>query len=149
MEEVYTAKTCHVKNKFKNAIFYSVLRYLSYKHGEIHSVSTWVSAVWQATAPTCSGLTPGGTHAYSSSAHPESSSEVELLWKPTVIFPIFPAARGSMSGPRGEGRSPLSLRSRFTTHECCGYKKRGLNGSHLQNPPFSFKNSLLNPLSVR
>lgn len=33
---------------------------------------------------TCSGLRPGGTQAYSSSAHPESSSEVELRWKPEV-----------------------------------------------------------------
>lgn len=30
---------------------------------------------------TCSGLRPGGTQAYSSRAQPESSSEVEFLWK--------------------------------------------------------------------
>lgn len=64
--------------------------------------------------PTCSGLTPGGTHAYSSSAHPESSSEVELLWKPSDNFPIFPPARDSISKPRGVGRS------RFIAHELCG-----------------------------
>jgi len=65
---------------------------------------------------TCSGLSPGGTHAYSSSAQPESSSEVELLWKPGVTLPILAAARGSISGPLGGGRSPLSPRSRFITH---------------------------------
>lgn len=67
--------------------------------------------------PTCSGLSPGGTHAYSSKAHPESSSEVELRWNPKDIFPIFPPVYGSMSGPRARGRSVLSLRSRFIAHE--------------------------------
>lgn len=66
--------------------------------------------------PTCSGLTPGGTHAYSSSAHPESSSEVELLWKPSDILPIFPPVRDSISEPRGVGRS------RFIAHELCREK---------------------------
>lgn len=67
--------------------------------------------------PTCSGLTPGGTHAYSSSAHPESSSEVELLWKPSDNFPIFPPTRDSISEPRGVGRS------RFIAHELCGQRR--------------------------
>lgn len=62
---------------------------------------------------TCSGLSPGGTQAYSSNAHPESSSEVELLWNPKDIFPIFPPAWGSISGPRAKGHSALSPRSRF------------------------------------
>lgn len=38
---------------------------------------------------TCSGLRPGGTQAYSSSTQPESSSEVELRWKPEVSLLTF------------------------------------------------------------
>lgn len=39
--------------------------------------------------PTCSGLRPGGTQAYSSRAHPESSSDVELLWHPKASLLIL------------------------------------------------------------
>lgn len=39
--------------------------------------------------PTCSGLRPGGTQAYSSSAQPESSSDVELLWHPKANLLIL------------------------------------------------------------
>lgn len=43
---------------------------------------------------TCSGLSPGGTHAYSSEAQPESSSEMECLWKSdtslVIIFSSWP-----------------------------------------------------------
>lgn len=38
---------------------------------------------------TCSGLSPGGTHAYSSEAQPESSSEMECLWKSDTSFVII------------------------------------------------------------
>lgn len=38
---------------------------------------------------TCSGLRPGGTQAYSSEAHPESSSEMECLWKSDTSFIII------------------------------------------------------------
>lgn len=38
---------------------------------------------------TCSGRRPGGTQAYSSSTQPESSSEVELRWKPEVSLLTF------------------------------------------------------------
>lgn len=38
---------------------------------------------------TCSGRSPGGTQEYSSIAHPESSSDVELLWHPYVSLPTF------------------------------------------------------------
>lgn len=40
-------------------------------------------------ALTCSGLSPGGTHAYSSEAQPESSSEMECLWKSDTSFVII------------------------------------------------------------
>lgn len=40
-------------------------------------------------AVTCSGLSPGGTQAYSSEAHPESSSEIECLWKSDTSFVII------------------------------------------------------------
>lgn len=44
---------------------------------------------------TCSGLSPGGTHAYSSSAQPESSSEVEFLWKSYIsLVMVFSISRG-------------------------------------------------------
>lgn len=43
---------------------------------------------------TCSGLSPGGTQAYSSEAQPESSSEMECLWKSdtslVIIFSSWP-----------------------------------------------------------
>ena len=39
--------------------------------------------------PTCSGLRPGGTQAYSSSAQPESSSDVELRWHPKASLLIL------------------------------------------------------------
>lgn len=38
---------------------------------------------------TCSGLSPGGTQAYSSEAQPESSSEMECLWKSDTSFVII------------------------------------------------------------
>ena len=38
---------------------------------------------------TCSGLSPGGTHEYSSEAQPESSSEMECLWKSDTSFVII------------------------------------------------------------
>lgn len=41
---------------------------------------------WHEVCVTCSGLRPGGTQAYSSSAQPESSSEVEFLWKSNMIL---------------------------------------------------------------
>ncbi len=40
--------------------------------------------VWKTKHSTCSGLRPGGTHVYSSSAHPLSSSDVELRWASCV-----------------------------------------------------------------
>lgn len=44
---------------------------------------------------TCSGFSPGGTHAYSSKAQPESSSEVEFLWKSNMSFvTVFSISRG-------------------------------------------------------
>lgn len=44
---------------------------------------------------TCSGFRPGGTHAYSSKAQPESSSEVEFLWKSNMSFvTVFSISRG-------------------------------------------------------
>lgn len=44
---------------------------------------------------TCSGFRPGGTHAYSSSAQPESSSEVEFLWKSNIsLVTVFSISRG-------------------------------------------------------
>lgn len=43
---------------------------------------------------TCSGLRPGGTQTYSSSAHPESSSEVEFLWKSYIsLVMVFSISR--------------------------------------------------------
>lgn len=42
-----------------------------------------------ALAVTCSGLSPGGTQAYSSEAQPESSSEMECLWKSETSFVII------------------------------------------------------------
>lgn len=45
---------------------------------------------------TCSGLSPGGTQAYSSSAQPESSSEVEFLWKSYIsLVTVFSISRGT------------------------------------------------------
>ena len=41
---------------------------------------------------TCSGLRPGGTQVYSSSAHPLSSSDVELRWNSppcTILLTVF------------------------------------------------------------
>lgn len=38
---------------------------------------------------TCSGLIPGGTQAYSSEAQPESSSDMECLWKSDTSFIII------------------------------------------------------------
>lgn len=43
---------------------------------------------------TCSGLRPGGTQTYSSSAHPESSSEVEFLCKSYIsLVMVFSISR--------------------------------------------------------
>lgn len=45
---------------------------------------------------TCSGLSPGGIHAYSSEAQPESSSEMEFLWKSdTSLVIIFSSCPGT------------------------------------------------------
>lgn len=44
---------------------------------------------------TCSGLRPGGTQAYSSRAQPESSSEVEFLWKSYMsLVTVFSISTG-------------------------------------------------------
>lgn len=44
---------------------------------------------------TCSGLSPGGTQAYSSKAQPESSSEVEFLWKSYIsLVTVFSISTG-------------------------------------------------------
>lgn len=44
---------------------------------------------------TCSGLSPGGTQAYSSRAQPESSSDVEFLWKSYIsLVTVFSISRG-------------------------------------------------------
>lgn len=44
---------------------------------------------------TCSGFSPGGTQAYSSRAQPESSSEVEFLWKSNMsLLTVFSIAKG-------------------------------------------------------
>lgn len=46
-------------------------------------------------ARTCSGLSPGGTQAYSSKAQPESSSEVEFLWKSYMsLVTVFSISTG-------------------------------------------------------
>lgn len=46
-------------------------------------------------AHTCSGLSPGGTQAYSSKAQPESSSEVEFLWKSYMsLVTVFSISTG-------------------------------------------------------
>lgn len=61
-------------------------------------MSKWKRALWVPTLSrlcvctavvTCSGLSPGGTHAYSSEAQPESSSEMECLWKSDTSFVII------------------------------------------------------------
>ena len=45
---------------------------------------------------TCSGLRPGGAQAYSSRAQPESSSEVEFLWKSymSLVTGVFSISSG-------------------------------------------------------
>lgn len=44
---------------------------------------------------TCSGFSPGGIQAYSSRAQPESSSDVEFLWKSNInLFMVFSISRG-------------------------------------------------------
>lgn len=44
---------------------------------------------------TCSGFSPGGTQAYSSKAQPESSSEVEFLWKSNMsLLTVFSISKG-------------------------------------------------------
>lgn len=47
------------------------------------------SCLLHTPAVTCSGLSPGGTQAYSSEAQPESSSEMECLWKSDTSFVII------------------------------------------------------------
>jgi hypothetical protein len=87
--------------------------------------------------PTCSGLRPGGTQAYSSSAQPESSSEVELLWHPKASLLIL----GSIS--KG---IIIKLKSQFFSHRtcnngCCGQnKKKGKlkTWRHYSYPPRAF-----------
>lgn len=44
---------------------------------------------------TCSGFSPGGIQAYSSKAQPESSSDVEFLWKSNMsLLTVFSISRG-------------------------------------------------------
>lgn len=44
---------------------------------------------------TCSGFSPGGTQAYSSKAQPESSSDVEFLWKSNMsLLMVFSISSG-------------------------------------------------------
>lgn len=69
---------------------------------------------------TCSGRSPGGTHVYSSKAHPESSSEVELLWNPSATL----APLEFMSGARVMGQIPDVVSRLIRWGHCSDNKKR-------------------------
>lgn len=62
---------------------------------------------------TCSGLRPGGTQAYSSRAQPESSSDVEFLWKSYIsLVTVFSISRG-MTVTTWSSRGHLQCRQIF------------------------------------
>lgn len=57
--------------------------------------STQTTAALLIKNGTCSGFSPGGIQAYSSRAQPESSSDVEFLWKSNMsLLTVFSISKG-------------------------------------------------------
>lgn len=72
---------------------------------------------------TCSGLSPGGTQVYSSEAQPESSSEMECLWRSETSFTII------LSSWPGTVRTACSSRTHLQCTQIFLWMKRVMVGT--------------------
>lgn len=65
------------------------------KQSHLYTIKKIMVLKCKVNKQTCSGFNPGGTHAYSSRAQPESSSDVELRWKSYMsLFTVFSISKG-------------------------------------------------------